>query len=143
MKLKKNILGIQIIKLGENMLKLDKYLERQMNNFHGSWMDFIYKVNEVLRHNDIKTTHYYDAGVVFNKGGGSGTLNGGNGLKKQFELNNELFWIASNMLCVIDGFDKHLHLHLQTVLKKIYIRLSDEFLSPQYVPQPKSKSDEL
>ena len=125
--------------LGENMLKLDKYLERQMNDFHGSYMDFIYKVDEVLRHNDIRTSHYYDAGVVHNKGGGSGTLNGGNGLKKQFELNNELFWIASDMLTEIDGLDKHLHLHLQTVLKKIYIRLTDEFLSPEYIPQSKKQ----
>lgn len=125
------------------MLKLDKYLERQMNDFHGSYMDFIYKVDEVLRHNDIKTSHYYDAGVVFKNGGGSGTLNGGNGLEKQFKLNNKLFWIASDLLTEINGLDKHLHLHLQTVLKKIYIRLTDEFLSPQYVPQNKSKSDEL
>lgn len=124
------------------MLKLDKHLEYQMNHFNGSYMDFIYKVEEVLEHNNIKTTYYADAVTVFKNGGGSGTLNGGNGLEKQFKLNNELFWIASDLITEIDGLDKHLHLHLLTVLKKIYIRLTDEFLSPDYIPQSKSKSDE-
>lgn len=124
------------------MLKLDKHLEYQMNHFNGSYMDFIYKVEEVLLHNNIVTSYYNDAVIVFKNGGGSGTLNGGNGLEKQFKLNNELFWIASDLITEIDGLDKHLHLHLLTVLKKIYIRLTDEFLSPDYIPQSKSKSDE-
>jgi len=98
-------------------------------------MDFIYKVDEVLEHNNVKTSHYQEAGTVYKNGGGSGTLNGGNGLEKQFKLNNKLFWIASYLLTEIDGLDKHLHLHLQTVLKKIHVRLTDEFLSPEYVPQ--------
>tara|TARA_R100001198_G_C5208585_1_gene194803 strand:+ start:586 stop:906 length:321 start_codon:yes stop_codon:yes gene_type:complete len=105
-------------------------------------MDFIYKVEEVLLHNNIVTSYYNDAVIVFKNGGGSSTLNGGNGLEKQFKLNNELFWIASDLITEIDGLDKHLHLHLLTVLKKIYIRLTDEFLSPDYIPQSKSKSDE-
>ena len=124
------------------MLKLDKHLEYQMNHFNGSYMDFIYKVEEVLLHNNIVTSYYNDAVIVFKNGGGSSTLNGGNGLEKQFKLNNELFWIASDLITEIDGLDKHLHLHLLTVLKKIYIRLTDEFLSPDYIPQSKSKSDE-
>ena len=115
------------------MLKLDKHLEYQMNHFNGSYMDFIYKVGKVLEHNNIKTSYYADAITVFKNGGGSGTLNGGNGLEKQFKLNNELFWLASDLLTEIDGLDKHLHLHLLTVLKKIYIRLTDEFLSPDYI----------
>ena len=124
------------------MLKLDLDLAKKMNAFHGSYMDFIYKVNEVLKYNNIKTSHYYDAGVFFKKDGGSNTLNGGNGLKEQFNLNNELFWIASDLLTEIDGLDKHLYYHLKIVLKKIYVRLTDEFISPDFIPQYKSKSDE-
>tara|TARA_E500000318_G_scaffold72925_1_gene67510 strand:+ start:400 stop:792 length:393 start_codon:yes stop_codon:yes gene_type:complete len=129
------------------MLKLDKYLEKQMNAFHGGYMDFIYKVNQVLEHNNIKTSYYEDAVTVFKNGGGFKTLNGGNGLKKQFELNNELFWITSDLLTEIDGLDKHLHLHLQTVLKRIYQKLSDRLIYPVFTPPNfstsiKSKSDE-
>ena len=102
------------------MLKLDKYLERQMNNFHGSYLDFIYKVNEGLEHNNVKTSHYEDAVTVYKNGGGSETIHGGNGLQAQFDLNNELFWIACDMLNEIGRKDKHFHLHLQTVLKRIY-----------------------
>ncbi|BAQ86410.1 hypothetical protein [uncultured Mediterranean phage uvMED] len=121
------------------MLKLDKYLEKQMNAFHGGYMDFIYKVNQVLEHNNIKTSYYEDAGTVFKNGGGSETINGGNGLKDQFDLNNKLFYIASNLLTEIDGLDKHLHLHLQNVLKKIYVRLTNEFLCPDFIAQYKKQ----
>jgi len=117
------------------MLKLDKYLEKQMNAFHGGYMDFIYKVNQVLEHNNVKTSHYENAGTVYKNGGGSGTLNGGNGLKAQFELNNNLFWVACDLLTEIDGLDKHLHLHLQTVLKRIYQKLSDHLIYPEYKKQ--------
>ena len=120
------------------MLKLDKHLEYQMNHFNGSYMDFIYKVEEVLEHNNIKTSYYADAVTVYKNGGGSETLNGGNGLEKQFKLNNELFWIAFDMLSEIDGQDKHLYYHLKTVLKRIYQKLSDYLIYPEY----KSKSDE-
>jgi hypothetical protein len=121
------------------MLKLDKYLERQMNAFHGGYMDFIYKVNQVLEHNNIKTSYYKDAVTVFKNGNGFETLNGGNGLQAQFDLNNKLFWIACDLLTEIDGRDNHLYCHLKNVLKKIYARLADEFISPDYVPQYKKQ----
>ena len=137
------------------MLKLDKHLQRQMNDFHGSYMDFIYKVNEVLEHNialkdkngelvrehvvlehnNIKTSHYKDASVIFCKFHGNETLNGGNGLKAQFELNNNLFWVAFDMLNEIDGQDKHLYYHLQTVLKRIYKKIFDRLIYPEYKEQ--------
>ena len=117
------------------MLKLSKHLEYQMNHFSGTYMDFIYKVDEVLEHNNIKTSYYKDASVIFCKFHGNATLNGGNGLKAQFELNNNLFWVACDLLTEIDGLDKHLHLHLQTVLKRIYQKLSDYLIYPQYKKQ--------
>jgi hypothetical protein len=117
------------------MLKLDKYLERQINGFHGSYLDFIYKVNEILEHNNIKTSYYEDAVTIYKNCGGSGTIHGGNGLRKQFELNNNLFWLAYDILNEIDGKDKHLYYHLQTVLKRIYQKLSDRLIYPEYKKQ--------
>mgnify|MGYP003110953266 CR=1 FL=1 len=117
------------------MLKLDQHLVRQMNDFHGCFLDFIYKVNEVLEYNKIKTSYYKDAVAIYKDRGGSATIHGGNGLREQFELNNNLFWIAYDMLHEIDGQDKHLYCHLQIVLKRIYQKLSDRLIFPEYKKQ--------
>tara|TARA_Y100000996_G_scaffold397895_1_gene365409 strand:+ start:4318 stop:4674 length:357 start_codon:yes stop_codon:yes gene_type:complete len=117
------------------MLKLDLHLAKQMNNFHGSYLDFIYKVNKVLEYNKIKTSYYKDAVSVYKDCGGSATIHGGNGLKAQFELNNNLFWIAHDMLHEVDGQDKHLYSHLQVVLKRIYHKLADRLIYPEYKKQ--------
>tara|TARA_R100000654_G_scaffold40283_1_gene66264 strand:+ start:3031 stop:3342 length:312 start_codon:yes stop_codon:yes gene_type:complete len=43
------------------MLKLDKHLKYQVNHFHGSFFDFIYKCHEVLEHNQVINSFYKDA----------------------------------------------------------------------------------
>lgn len=117
------------------MLKLDKHLVYQMNDFHGSYLDFISKVNQVLEHNNIKTSYYKDAVAIHKDRGGSATIHGGNGLRAQFELNNILFWIAFDMLHEIDGQDKLLYCHLQFELKRIHEKISDHLLYPEYKKQ--------
>lgn len=43
------------------MLKLDDHLKYQVNHFHGSLFDFIYKCHEVLEHNKVINSFYKQA----------------------------------------------------------------------------------
>ena len=126
------------------MLKLNKHLETQMNTFRGTYLDFIFKVNNVLEFNQLADNEFYDyACVKYDRQGGSATVNGGNGLRKQFELNNDLLYISFEMLHIIDEHDKHLHYHLTTVLKNIYNGITDKFILTDFRPEKKSKSEEV
>ena len=46
------------------MLKLDDHLKYQVNHFHGSLFDFIYKCHEVLEHNEVINNFYEQACLV-------------------------------------------------------------------------------
>ena len=46
------------------MLKLDDHLKYQINHFHGSLFDFIYKCHEVLEHNEVINNFYEQACLV-------------------------------------------------------------------------------
>lgn len=46
------------------MLKLDDHLKYQVNHFHGSLFDFIYKCHEVLEHNEVINNFYEQACFV-------------------------------------------------------------------------------
>tara|TARA_A100001391_G_C4997416_1_gene259811 strand:+ start:50 stop:349 length:300 start_codon:yes stop_codon:yes gene_type:complete len=46
------------------MLKLDDHLKYQVNHFHGSLFDFIYKCHEVLEHNKVINNFYEQACLV-------------------------------------------------------------------------------
>ncbi len=83
-------------------LKIDEdLLTIHTKFFNVSYLDFVYKVNSFLEKHNAKTSYYKDAVRVFTKGGGSKTLfrnENINDLKKRFKLNNDLLWIALNMI---------------------------------------------
>lgn len=84
------------------MYKIDEDLQTIHTQFFNvSYMDFIYKVNYFLEKHNAKTSYYDEAVNVFTKGGGSKTLfrdENINDLKKRYILNNDLLWIALNMI---------------------------------------------
>lgn len=89
------------------MLKLDDHLKYQVNHFHGSLFDFIYKCHEVLDHNKV-INNFYDRACLVSKRKNS---------KKFKDL--RLAAIARDAIKMIDRHDIHLAEHLNMWLVHI------------------------
>ncbi len=83
------------------MLKLDEHLKYQVNHFHGSFFDFIYKCHEVLEHNKVINSFYKQACEV------SDTYKSRPQMKDRM-----LCSIASQTIKMIDRHDMDLAEHL-------------------------------
>ena len=90
------------------MLKLDKHLKYQVNHFHGSFFDFIYKCHEVLEHNKVINSFYKQACEVSSKFE--------NTPRSKDAL---LYYIARQTVKMIDRHDIHLAEHLNEWLTRI------------------------
>ena len=90
------------------MLQLDEHLRYQVNHFHGSLFDFIYKCHEVLEHNKVINSFYKQACEI------SSTF------KSSPETKNMLLHsIAKQTIKMIDRHDIHLAEHLNEWLTRI------------------------
>ena len=90
------------------MLKLDDHLKYQVNHFHGSLFDFIYKCHEVLEHNKVINSFYKQACEI------SSTF------KSSPEVRDMILAsIAEQTVKMIDRHDIHLAEHLNEWLTRI------------------------
>ncbi len=90
------------------MLKLDKHLKYQVNHFHGSYFDFIYKCHEVLEHNKVINSFYKQACEI------SSTFKSSPETKDAI-----LYRIAKQTVKMIDRHDIHLADHLDLWLTRL------------------------
>ena len=89
------------------MLKLDDHLKYQVNHFHGSLFDFIYKCHEVLEHNKVINNFYKKACEVSKT-------------KAEQKVKDEmLVVIANDTITMIDRHDIELAEHLNIWLAYI------------------------
>ena len=93
------------------MLQLDKHLKYQVNHFHGSLFDFIYKCHEVLDHNKV-INNFYDEACLVSKLAIKGNV-------KQKVKDRRLAAIARDAVRMIDRHDIELAAHLNMWLVRI------------------------
>jgi len=90
------------------MLQLDEHLRYQVNHFHGSLFDFIYKCHEVLEHNKVINSFYTQACEVSNT------------YKSMPQIKNKMLAaIANDTITMIDRHDIDLAEHLNEWLTRI------------------------
>lgn len=89
------------------MLQLDEHLKYQVNHFHGSLFDFIYKCHEVLEHNKVINNFYKKACEVSKT-------------KAEQKVKDEMLAaIANDTIKIIDRHDIELAEHLNECLTRI------------------------
>lgn len=89
------------------MLQLDEHLRYQVNHFHGSLFDFIYKCHEVLEHNKVINNFYKKACEVRKT-------------KSEQKVKDEMLAaIANDTITMIDRHDIELAEHLNEWLTRI------------------------